>query len=125
MRNRKHRKNAPLLFFSFDLLAGTNLFFSTVDISRITFYGDTEYAGGNSTKGHWAFTWGPGLGVEIPLNKNHDLALSIKGSYLFGSHTKYLSDPYIDNSGEVFFTQRESETTMLLMEVGVRFGMWS
>ena len=74
--------------------AGTNLFFSTVDISRITFYGDTEYAGGNSTKGHWAFTWGPGLGVEIPLNKNHDLALSIKGSYLFGSHTKYLSDPY-------------------------------
>jgi hypothetical protein len=100
---------------------GTNLFFSSVDVKRETFFGDTEYAGGNSTKGHWAFTWGPGAGIEIPLNRSRDIALSVKGSYLFGSNTKYLTDPYINNDGEVFFTQRESETTMLLMELGVRF----
>ena len=103
---------------------GTNFFFSSVDISRETFFGQTEYAGGNSTKGHWAFVWGPGLGVEIPLNKSNTTALSVKGSYLFGSRTKYLTSPYIDNDGEVYFTERESETTMLLMEIGVRFGMF-
>lgn len=111
--------------FFIDGTIGTNLFFSTIDVTRETYFGQSEYAGGNSSKGHWAFVWGPGAGIEIPLNKNKTTALSLKGSYLFGSRTKYLTDPYIDNNGEVFFTQRESETTMLLMEAGVRFGMFN
>ncbi len=116
-------ENSMQLFV--DATAGTNLFFSSVDVSRETYFGQSDYAGGNSTKGHWAFVWGPGVGVEIPLSKNKRTALSVKGSYLFGSRTKYFTDPYIDNNGEVYFTQRESETTMLLMEAGVRFGLFS
>jgi hypothetical protein len=114
----------PMQFFV-DGTVGTNLFFSSVDVTRETFFGDSEYAGGNSTKGYWAFVWGPGAGIEIPLSKDKRTALSLKASYLFGSRTKYFTDPYIDNNGEVFFTQRESETTVLLMEAGVRFGMFN
>ncbi len=104
---------------------GTNLFFSSVNVNRETFFGQSDYAGGNSTKGYWAFVWGPGAGLEIPVSKDRQTAVSIKGSYLFGSHTRYLTDPYIDNNGEVFFTERESKTTMLLIEGGVRFGIFS
>ncbi len=106
-----------------DGTVGTNLFFSTVEITRETFFGQSDYAGGNSSKGYWAFVWGPGLGLEIPVSKDRQTAVSIKGSYLFGSNTKYLTDPYINNNGEVFFTERESKTTMLLIEGGVRFGI--
>jgi len=111
--------------FFVDGTIGTNLFFSSINVTRETFFGDSEYAGGNSTKGYWAFVWGPGAGIEIPLSKDKRTALSLKASYLFGSRTKYYTDPYIDNDGEVFFTQRESETTVLLMEAGVRFGMFN
>ena len=114
----------PMMIFV-DGTIGTNLFFSSVDVSRETYFGQSEYTGGNSTKGHWAFVWGPGLGVEIPLNKNGEVALSIKGTYLFGSRTKYLTDPYVNDNGDVYFTERESETTMLLGEVGIRFGMFN
>ncbi len=108
-----------------DGTVGTNLFFSSVEVTRETFFGQSDYAGGNSSKGYWAFVWGPGLGIEIPVSKDRQTAISVKGSYLFGSNTKYFTDPYINNNGEVFFTQRESKTTMLLIEGGVRFGMMS
>jgi hypothetical protein len=108
-----------------DGTVGTNLFFSSVDVERETFFGGSEYGGGNSTKGYWAFIFGPGLGVEIPLGKRKEIALSLKGSYLFGSNTKYLTDPYIDNNGNVYFTQRESKTNMILAEAGVRFGIFN
>lgn len=104
---------------------GSNLFFSSVDVSRETFFGDSQYAGGNSTKGYWSFIFGPGLGVEIPLGKRREVALSFKSSYLFGSNTKYLTDPYIDNNGNVYFTQRESKTNMIIAEAGLRFGIFN
>ncbi len=113
----------PIQFFVEGTI-GTNLFVSTVDISRETYFGESEYVGGNSTKGYWAFAWGPGAGIEIPVGRNKTSAISLKASYLFGSHTKYHTDPYIDNNGEVYFTKRESETTMLLVEGGVRFGIF-
>jgi hypothetical protein len=103
---------------------GTNLFFSSVDAQRETFFGNSQYAGGNSTKGYWAFIWGPGLGIEIPLGKAKEICLSLKTSYLLGTNTKYLTDPYIDNNGNVFFTERESKTDMLITEAGVRFGVF-
>lgn len=103
---------------------GTNLFFSSANISRETYFGSSQYGAGNSTKGYWAFIFGPGAGVEIPLGRRRELALSFKGSYLFGSNTKYLTDPYIDANGDVYFTQRESRTSMIIVEVGVRFGIF-
>lgn len=106
-----------------DGTVGTNLFFSSVDVTRETFFGGSQFSDGNSSKGYWSFIFGPGLGVEIPLGKRKEIALSLKGSYFFGSNTKYLTDPYIDNNGNVFFTQRESKTDMIIGEAGVRFSM--
>jgi hypothetical protein len=108
-----------------DGTVGANLFFSSVDVSRETFYGNSQYAGGNSTKGYWSFIFGPGLGIEIPLGKRREVALSFKGSYLFGSNTKYLTNPYIDNDGNVYFTPRESKTNMIITEAGLRFGIFN
>ncbi len=107
-----------------DATAGTNLFFSNVDVQRETFFGNTQYAGGRSTRGYWAFIWGPGLGLEFPVGERKQVAISLKGSYLFGSNTKYLTDPVIDNDGTVYFTRHESKTDMLVMEAGVRFGIF-
>ncbi|MDP4261934.1 MAG: hypothetical protein Q8941_05330 [Bacteroidota bacterium] len=103
---------------------GTNLFFSSVDVSRETFFGNSQYTSGNSTKGYWSLIFGPGIGIEIPLGKRKAIALSFKGSWLFGTNTKYLTDPYIDNNGDVYFTQRESKTSMIIAEAGVRFGIF-
>lgn len=108
-----------------DATIGTNLFFSNVDIERETFFGSSQYRGGRSTKGRWSFIWGPGLGLEIPLGKRKEMALAFKTSYLFGTNTRYLTDPYIDNSGTVYFTERESKTDMLLTEAGIRLGIFN
>lgn len=102
---------------------GTNLFFSSVEINRETFFGGSQYNGGNSSKGYWSFIFGPGMGIEIPLGKAKEIALLLKGSYFFGTNTKYLTDPYIDNNGNVYFTQRESKTDMIIAEAGVRFSL--
>jgi hypothetical protein len=102
---------------------GTNIFFSSVDVSRQTFLGGTENVNGKTTKGYWAFVFGPGAGVDIVLGKRREIALTLKGSYLFGTNTKYLTDPYIDNEGKVFFTRKESRTDMIIAEAGVRFGL--
>jgi hypothetical protein len=104
---------------------GTNLFFSSVDITRETFFGESIYGAGNSTKGYWSFIFGPGVGVEIPLDKRKEVALVLKGTYFFGSNTKYLTDPYIDNDGNVFFTQHESKTDMIMAEAGIRLGIFN
>ena len=112
----------PVLFFV-DATIGTNLFFSSVDLERETYFGNSQSAGGNSSKGYWAFSWGPGAGIEIPLGKSKEIALSLKGSWLFGTNTKYLTDPYIDNNGNIFFTERESKTDMVITEAGMRFSI--
>jgi hypothetical protein len=103
---------------------GTNIFFSSVNVTRQTFLGGTENVHGNSTTGYWALVFGPGVGIDIPVGKTKQLAITLKGSYLFGTNTKYLTDPYIDNDGDVFFTKKQSRTDMILLEAGARFGMW-
>ena len=114
--------NKPVQVF-LDATIGTNLFFSSVDIERQTFFGGSQNAGGESTKGYWAFVFGPGAGLEIPLDKRRDVMLLLKGSYLFGSNTKYLTDPYVDNNGNIYFTERESKTDMVIAEAGLRFSL--
>lgn len=103
---------------------GTNLFFSSVSIERQSYFGNnSQYVDGDNSKGYWAFIWGPGLGIEIPIDKRRQAAISIKGSYLFGANTTYLTDPYVSNNGEVFFTQHESKTDMILAELGIRLSI--
>jgi hypothetical protein len=103
---------------------GTNLFFSSVDVTRETFVGNSQYASGNSSKGYWSLIFGPGLGIEIPIGRHKGIALVFKGSYLFGTNTKYFTDPYIDTNGDVYFTARESRTSMVIAEAGIRFGIF-
>jgi len=117
------QQDQPVQIFV-DATLGTNLFFSTVNVTRQTFLGGNESVDANSTKGYWAFVFGPGAGVDIPVGKRKQLAITLKGSYLFGTNTRYLTDPHIDNDGNVFFTKKESRTDMILVECGVRFGMW-
>ena len=106
-----------------DATIGTNLFFSSVDITAESSFGGSQNAGGNSSKGYWAFLFGPGAGVEIPLGKSREVNLVLKTSFLFGTTSKYLTDPYIDNGGDVYFLQRESRTDLIVAEAGVRFNI--
>ncbi len=114
-------REKPVIVFV-EAIVGANLFYSSASIERETYYGSNQYVDGDNSKGYWAFTWGPGVGVEIPVDKRKQVAVVIKGSYLLGARTTYLTDPYIDgNSGTVFFDQHESKTDMVLAELGVRF----
>jgi len=102
---------------------GGNLFFSSINIERETYFGNSQYVDGDNSKGYWAFVWGPGIGIEIPIDKRRQVAIAVKGSYLFGANTTYLTDPYIDNNGNIYFNQHESKTDMILAELGLRIAL--
>jgi hypothetical protein len=117
-------RERPFLVFV-ETTVGTNLFFSSVSVERETYFGNSQTVGGDNSKGYWAFIWGPGIGIEIPLDKRQQAAVCLNGSYLFGSNTTYLSDPRIDNSGDVYFDQHQSKTNMVIAELGVRIALRS
>ena len=102
---------------------GTNLFYSAVSVERQSYFGGSQYVGGDNSKGYWAFTWGPGIGLEFPIDKRKQAALSFTTSYLLGANTTYLTDPYVDGNGDVYFNRHESKTDMILLELGVRFSL--
>ena len=56
--------------------AGANLFYSSVSIERETYFGNSQYVDGDNSKGYWAFTWGPGIGIDIPIDKRRQAAVS-------------------------------------------------
>lgn len=106
-----------------DLTAGWNVFFSTVQVERLTYYSPYNSSQSNSSKAHWALAYGAAGGVDIPLNKSDDVGLELKVAYLIGNHSQYLSDPYIDNEGSVSFVEKNSRTNMLIPQVGVRIAI--
>ena len=112
----------PLQLF-IESTIGANLFYSSLSIERQSYYGNSQYVDGNNSKGYWAFTWGPGIGIEIPIDKHKQAAVSLKGSYLLGANSTYLTDPYIDNNGTTYFNQHESKTNMILAELGIRLSL--
>jgi hypothetical protein len=120
LQQEKPGKIKPFL----DAIAGWNIFFSTVSVERLTFYSNYNSSYSNSSKAKWAFTYGTAAGLDIPLNKRDDLGLEIKCAYLFGSNTVYLTDPQIRNTGEVFFSEKESSTDMLIPQVGLRISIY-
>jgi hypothetical protein len=111
------RKVKPFI----DLSAGWNVFYSTVEVQRLTYFSDYNDSYANSTKAHWALTYGATGGVDIPLNKKGDIGLELKLSYFIGNHSKYLTNPYIDEHAEVSFMTENSRTNMLIPQAGVRF----
>ena len=103
-----------------DGIVGWNVFFSTVSVERLTFFSSYNTSYSNSTKAKWAFTFGPAAGIDIPLSKWDDVGLELKCAYLFGSETEYLTDPLIDNDGQVYFKEQKSVTNMIIPQIGVR-----
>ncbi len=106
-----------------DLTAGWNVFFSTVTVERLTFYSDYNNSYSNSTKAHWAFSYGAAGGIDIPLNGRDDLGLELKVAYIIGANTTYLTDPYIGNDAKVSFIERTSRTNMLIPQAGIRINL--
>jgi len=105
-------------------LLGWNDFFSTVNVERLTYnssFNNNNY--GDATEAQWAFTYGGAAGANIRLQKDGKLSLEIKTAYMVGRKTKYLTNPQISGTGQVFFTEKESETNMLIPQVGVKFGL--
>ena len=103
-----------------DVTAGWNVFFSTVNVERLTYYSDYNSSYSNSSKAHWALTYGAAGGIDIPLNKRDDIGLELKVAYLIGANTRYLTNPYIDGNGNVSFEENNSRTTMIIPQAGVR-----
>ncbi len=103
-----------------DLTAGWNVFFSTVNVERVTFYSSYNSGYSNSSKARWALAYGTAGGIDIPLNKRGDIGLELKVAYLIGNNTRYLTDPYIDNNANVSFVDKNSTTNMLIPQAGVR-----
>ncbi|MEP6584339.1 MAG: hypothetical protein ABJA90_08725 [Ginsengibacter sp.] len=106
-----------------DLTAGWNVFFSTVSVERLTYYSDYNSSYSNSSKAHWAFSYGAAGGVDIPLSKRDDLGLELKVAYITGSNTTYLTDPYINNDAQVSFIEKNSRTNMLIPQAGLRINL--
>lgn len=103
-----------------DLTAGWNVFFSTVNVERLTYYSSYNTGYSNSSKAHWALAYGAAGGIDIPLNKRDDVGLELKVAYLIGNNSRYLTDPYIDNEANVSFVEKNSTTDMLIPQAGVR-----
>jgi hypothetical protein len=102
-----------------DVKFGWNDFFSTVTVDRVDYYGSGP-VNSNSSDARWANAYGGSAGVAIRLDKKASAYLDVKTTYLIGAKTKYLSNPTINNNASVSFTEKESETNMLLPQVGVR-----
>lgn len=98
---------------------GGNAFFSTTE----TTYYSSRYGNwsdpSSSSKTHWAFTYGGSVGIAVPVGKH--ARIEAKGSYYLGDRTKYLIDPIIDSFGNVEFTEKKSETTMLIPQIGLNW----
>ncbi len=115
----KFRKVKPFV----DVTAGWNIFFSTVTVERLTYYSDYNASYSNSTKAHWAFSYGAAGGIDIPLNGRDDLGLELKVAYIIGSNSTYLTNPYIRSDGSVSFTENTSRTDMLIPQAGIRINL--
>ncbi|MEI7585060.1 hypothetical protein [Runella sp.] len=113
-----HHRNSPVQPF-IDATVGTNAFFSSVETA---YYDNGEWNSKNTnTKPRWAYMYGGSLGVGIPVGKQ--MRIEVKGSYYFGDRTKYKTDPVIDALGTVEFTEKKSETTMLIPQIGLNW-LW-
>jgi hypothetical protein len=102
------------------ITAGWNVFFSTVQVERLTCYSDYNPSYSNSSKAHWALAYGAAGGIDFPLSRFDDIGLELKVAYLFGAETRYLTDPFIDANSNVSFEERDSRTAMIIPQAGIR-----
>ncbi|MEO6683021.1 MAG: hypothetical protein ABIN48_09350 [Ginsengibacter sp.] len=103
-----------------DLTAGWNVFFSSVNVEKLTYYSSYNSGYSDNSKSRWALAYGAVGGVDIPLGKQDDIGLELKLAYMMGNNTKYLTNPYINGNAEVTFQEKSSETDMLIPQIGIR-----
>jgi hypothetical protein len=113
-------KDKALLRPFVDVKVGWNDFFSTVTVDRVTYNSSSGASNSNSSKARWSMAYGGSAGVDIRLTKKGNIYLEFKTTYLEGAKSKYLVDPIFNNNGSVSFTEKESETNMLIPQLGVR-----
>lgn len=103
-------------------LFGANDFFSTTTVERQTYYSNDAITNSRSSKARWALAYGGSVGLDIKLDKKGTAGLELRTSYLNGAHTKYLTDPKIDNNGYVSYVEKESKTDMFVTQIGIKIG---
>lgn len=118
-QSAKPKKIKPFL----DVTGGWNVFFSTVEVERLTFYSSYNSSYSNSSKAHWAPAYGGAGGLDISLNKRNEIGLELKVAYLIGTYSRYLTNPYIDGNGNASFEEKSSRTDMLIPQAGVRINL--
>ena len=118
-QSARMKKIKPFL----DVTGGWNIFFSTVEVERLTYFSNYNSSYSNSSKAHWALSYGAAGGMDISLNKRNEIGLELKVAYLMGSYTKYLVNPYIDSNGNASFEEKSSRTDMLIPQAGVRINL--
>lgn len=77
-----------------------------------------------STKGYWGLAYGGSAGFDISLDNREKIVwLEFRVSYLKGDKTKYYTHPSVDINGNAQFILNESETDMLIPQIGLKFGL--
>ncbi|MFN8355565.1 MAG: hypothetical protein U0Y10_14000 [Spirosomataceae bacterium] len=116
LRGVKNSFVSPFL----DGVIGGNGFYASVDFnSSTTSY--NNYNNSNNSRTQWGLYYGGSGGLLFPITNK--VTIEGKISYLIGGRTDYLTDPVIDANGSVSFTSKNSETTMLLPQLGVKIGL--
>jgi hypothetical protein len=103
---------------------GTNIFWtensvSTEDrvVSYVKYYFQDSHAS-------CALRAGLGFEMDFPMGRKKNIAIAIKGSYLFGSTARYYRRPVIHNT-EISTFLSESNTSMVLTQAGIRFYLFN
>jgi hypothetical protein len=99
---------------------GGNHFYGTAAFEGYNWSNGWERIQQESTKGRWALTYGGAAGLDIALDKRRETYLTLKTTYTIGQKTTYYTDPTIDGFGQVTFYEKESQTNMVLPQVGFR-----
>jgi hypothetical protein len=107
-----------------EALIGGNIFYGTTKLQARNpskdYQWDTEDK--ESTTGYWGWTYGGSVGFDICLDKERIVWLECKVAYLKGSKTKHYTNPSVDANGYATYTIVESETDMLIPQIGLKFG---
>jgi len=112
-----------------NITAGTNIFLTNTTISRDEYFNPitnievTKYYY-SDTHAAVALRAGGGLGFEMPLGRKKKTSIVLNTSYLYGSKAKYYAYPKI-NSTQIILSPKESGTSMVLAEAGIRFGLFN
>jgi len=99
---------------------GGNHFYGTAAFEGYNWSNGWERIQQQSTKGRWALTYGGAVGLDIALDKRRETYLLIRTSYTIGQQTTYYTDPTIDGFGQVSFYEKESQTNMVMPQIGIR-----